>query len=108
MLGGAELQESPSAAWYHPLEVVPDSPTCFSPAFLMGVGREGPSPLHTLRGVWGQQGGKGPALGPPALSSAEIAASWGSVLHLNQTGGLLSHAGQFQDVEVGTLWIPSC
>lgn len=64
---------------------------------------EGPSPLSPLRtlgGAWGQQGGKGPALGPPALSSAEMAASWGSVLHLNQTEDLLSHPGQFQDVKM--------
>lgn len=38
----------------------------------------------------------GPALGPPALSSAEAAASWGSVLYLNQARGLLSHGVSFR------------
>lgn len=38
----------------------------------------------------------GPALGPPALSSAETVASWGNVLYLNQARGLLSHGVSFR------------
>lgn len=69
----------------------------------MGVGSIRDPPLFIHRRCLGQQEGKGPALGPPALFSAEMTAPWGSVLHLNQTGDLLSHTGQFQDAEVVSL-----
>lgn len=63
---------------------------------LGGSGRhEGASPINTDE-AWRQQGAVGPALGPPALSSAEAAASWGSVLYLNQARGLLSHGVSFR------------
>lgn len=64
---------------------------------------EEPSPLHTeeVPGVgWGDSKEERTSPSPPALSSAEMAASWGRVLHLNQIGDFLSHPGQFQDAKV--------
>lgn len=100
MPGGAQRQESPSALWCLPLGVVAgssqSSPTGPSSAPFGGSGRhEGASPINTDE-AWRQQGGMGPALGPPALSSAEATASWGSVLYLNQARGLLSHGVSFR------------
>lgn len=101
MPGGPQRQESPSLCALVPppgscLWLISKQSHSLSPAPFGGSGRhEGASPVCTEE-AWRQRGGMGPALGPPALSSAETAASWGNVLYLNQARGLLSHRVSFR------------